>query len=161
MNKVTALWKGSQAIRVKPTLLSPTWRAEAVASGWHQGTAGRGREGTFCKWCYMMPGPRLTCMSEWPSLSRVRLIATPWTVARQAPLSMGYWSGLPFPSPGAYLYGKAWHQLLPRGEQTCGCQGGERVKEERIEISRCRLLHTGQTIRSYYIAQGAIFSVLW
>jgi len=31
--------------------------------------------------------------------------ATPWTVARQAPLSMGfprqeYWSGLPFPSPG-------------------------------------------------------------
>ena len=30
--------------------------------------------------------------------------ATPWTVARQAPLSMGfsrqeYWSGLPFPSP--------------------------------------------------------------
>ena len=32
-------------------------------------------------------------------------IATPWTVAFQAPLSMGfsrqeYWSGLPFPSPG-------------------------------------------------------------
>jgi len=30
---------------------------------------------------------------------------TPWTVARQAPLSMGfsrqeYWSGLSFPSPG-------------------------------------------------------------
>ena len=30
---------------------------------------------------------------------------TPWTVALQAPLSMGfprqeYWSGLPFPSPG-------------------------------------------------------------
>ena len=38
-------------------------------------------------------------------LSRVRLFATPWTVAYQAPLSMGfsrqeYWSGLPFPSPG-------------------------------------------------------------
>ena len=38
-------------------------------------------------------------------LSRVRLFATPWTVALQAPLSMGfskqeYWSGLPFPSPG-------------------------------------------------------------
>ena len=37
------------------------------------------------------------------SLSRVRLFATPWTVAQQAPLSMGfprqeYWSGLPFPS---------------------------------------------------------------
>ena len=38
-------------------------------------------------------------------LSRARLFATPWTVAHQAPLSMGfsrqeYWSGLPFPSPG-------------------------------------------------------------
>ena len=38
-------------------------------------------------------------------LSRVRLFATPWTVAHQAPSSMGfsrqeYWSGLPFPSPG-------------------------------------------------------------
>ena len=37
------------------------------------------------------------------SLSRVRLFATPWTVAYQAPPSMGfsrqeYWSGLPFPS---------------------------------------------------------------
>ena len=39
------------------------------------------------------------------SLSRVRLLATQWTVAYQAPPSMGfvrqeYWSGLPFPSPG-------------------------------------------------------------
>ena len=39
------------------------------------------------------------------SLSRVHLFATPWTVAHQAPLSVGfsrqeYWSGLPFPSPG-------------------------------------------------------------
>ena len=38
------------------------------------------------------------------SLSRVQLFATPWTVAYQAPPSMGlsrqeYWSGLPFPSP--------------------------------------------------------------
>ena len=39
------------------------------------------------------------------SLSHVWLFATPWTVAYQTPLSMGfsrqeYWSGLPFPSPG-------------------------------------------------------------
>ena len=38
-------------------------------------------------------------------LSHVRLFATPWTVAHQAPLSMKfsrqeYWSGYPFPSPG-------------------------------------------------------------
>ena len=35
----------------------------------------------------------------------VRLFATPWTVAYQGPLSMGfsrqeYWRGLPFPCPG-------------------------------------------------------------
>ena len=38
------------------------------------------------------------------SLSRVRLLATPWTAAHQAPPSMGfsrqeYWSGVPLPSP--------------------------------------------------------------
>ena len=37
--------------------------------------------------------------------SHVRLFVTPWTVARQAPLFMGfsrqeYWSGLPCPSLG-------------------------------------------------------------
>ena len=45
------------------------------------------------------------CVRE--SLSRVRLFATPWTAARQAPRSVGfsrqeYWSGLPFPSPGIF-----------------------------------------------------------
>ena len=45
---------------------------------------------------------RVVCVCE--SLSRVRLFAAPWTVAHQAPLSVGfsrqeYWSGLPFPSP--------------------------------------------------------------
>ena len=39
------------------------------------------------------------------SLTRVRLFATPRTVAHQAPLSMGfsrqeYWDGLPFLPPG-------------------------------------------------------------
>ena len=39
------------------------------------------------------------------SLTYVRLFASPWTVAHQAPLSMEfsrqeYWSGLPFPTPG-------------------------------------------------------------
>ena len=39
------------------------------------------------------------------SLIRVQLFVTPWAVAFQAPLSMGFsrqqdWSGLPFPSPG-------------------------------------------------------------
>ena len=39
------------------------------------------------------------------SLSCVRFFATPWNVAHQAPLSMGFsrqehWRGLPFPPPG-------------------------------------------------------------
>ena len=43
------------------------------------------------------------------SLSRVRLLATPWTAAYQAPPSMGfarqkYWSGLPLPSPIQYYW---------------------------------------------------------
>ena len=43
--------------------------------------------------------------SEVKLLSRVRLLATPWTAAYEAPSSMEfsrqeYWSGLPFPSPG-------------------------------------------------------------
>ena len=38
-------------------------------------------------------------------LSHVQIFETPWTVAHQAPLSVGfsreeYWSGLPFPPPG-------------------------------------------------------------
>ena len=41
-------------------------------------------------------------------LSRVRLFATLYTVAHQAPLSMQfsrqeYWNGLPFPTPGTFL----------------------------------------------------------
>ena len=41
--------------------------------------------------------------------SCVQIFATPWTVADQATLSMGfsrqeYCTGLPFPSPGDFLY---------------------------------------------------------
>ena len=42
------------------------------------------------------------------SLSRIRLLATPWIAAHQGPPSMGssrqeYWSGVPLPSP-IYIY---------------------------------------------------------
>ena len=45
------------------------------------------------------------CVSSSSSLSHVRLFETPWTAARQVPLSIGFsrqesWSGLPSPSPG-------------------------------------------------------------
>ena len=52
------------------------------------------------------------------SLSRVQLLATPWTAAYQAPPSMGfsrqeYWSGLPLPSPifSLYILFKSIHLL--------------------------------------------------
>ena len=39
------------------------------------------------------------------SLSHIQFFVIPWTIAHQAPLSMGFprqenWSRLPFPSPG-------------------------------------------------------------
>ena len=51
------------------------------------------------------PDPHLFSKMKVKSLSRIRLFGTPWTVAYQAPPSMGFsrqecWSGLPFPSPG-------------------------------------------------------------
>ena len=51
-------------------------------------------------------------------ISHVRLLATPWTAAHQAPPSMGfsrqeYWSGVPLPSPEAYT--KKHQNLLMEG----------------------------------------------
>ena len=48
------------------------------------------------------------------SLSRVRLLATPWTVAHQAPPSMGFsrqecWSGAPLPSPILWIVKPFFH----------------------------------------------------
>ena len=65
--------------------------------GWANGAVGRrGINMCTCALC-------VTCVCT-QSLGRFRLFATPWTVAHQAPLSMGfsrqeYWSGLPCPPP--------------------------------------------------------------
>ena len=50
-------------------------------------------------------------------LSHVRLLATPWTAAYQAPRSMGFsrqesWSGLPLPSPNRRATASKNHDLL-------------------------------------------------
>ena len=55
--------------------------------------------------CWALVGVPLRSPVVVYSSSHIQLSATPWTVACQAPLSMGfsrheYWSGLPFPSPG-------------------------------------------------------------
>ena len=54
----------------------------------------------------VLDGPDLTDGNAFPCFCQVSLdFVTPWTVAHQAPLSMGFsrqepWSGLPCPSPG-------------------------------------------------------------
>ena len=59
----------------------------------------------FCEVCIGGTNSILYMKVKVKLLSRVRLFATPKTVAYQAPMSMGfsrqeYWSGLPLPSPG-------------------------------------------------------------
>ena len=67
------------------------------------------------KWKIMLPrwhtDVKIACVLS--HFSRVRLSATPWTLARQAPLSMGfsrqeYWSELPCPHPGVTLISVCW-----------------------------------------------------
>ena len=60
-------------------------------------------------------------------LSCVQLFATLWTVAHQAPLSMGfsrqeYWSGLPFPSPE--------ESSQPRYRTLVSCIAGRRFSHQ-------------------------------
>ena len=60
--------------------------------------------------------PMATWLMCVKSLSRVRLFVTPWTVAHQAPLSVGfsrqeYWSGLLFPTPGESSWPRNWTGL--------------------------------------------------
>ena len=76
------------------------------------------------------------------SLSRVRLLVTPWTAAHQAPLSMGfsrqeYWSGVPLPSPEIVLDGVKLFSSIYRTSFTAsftrGCSIGYNLK--------CSLFH--------------------
>ena len=69
---------------------------------------GCGEKGALlqCWWeCKLVPLLwRIACTCVLSCFSRVQLFATPWTVAGQAPPSMGfsrkeYWSRLPLPSP--------------------------------------------------------------
>ena len=91
-------------------VLRPLGSQEAEMMGWisegEDGTSqGREREDISClssiSWGESVPIVKVKVKS----LSRVRLFATPWTVAYQASQSVGFsreecWSGLPLPSAG-------------------------------------------------------------
>ena len=85
--------------RIKGKISSQTRDALAVASG----TGKKKKMTSFIIRKHKCFQQRLGMKVK--SLSRVQLFVTPWTVAYQDPLSMGfsrqeYWSGVPFPSPG-------------------------------------------------------------
>ena len=77
----------------------PTWRRRIRSSLMEKEGRLRGR-------LYLLMRKNMgACVCVLSCFSRVQLCATLWTVAQQAPLSMGfsrqeYWSGLPCPSPG-------------------------------------------------------------
>ena len=86
-------------------------------------------------------------MCVFGELSHIRVFATSWTVACQAPLSMGfpreeYWSGVPLPSPEA-----AW-------------EAGLHVMHHSAKEKHCEL----HLLRDYYVpttvGYGLIFSSL-
>ena len=69
--------------------------------------------------------------------SYVQFFATPWTVAHQPPLSMGfpwqeYWSGLPYPPPG---------DLLEPG-----------IKSLALQADSLPLIHRGEAHCSLYLS---------
>ena len=75
------------------------------------------------------------------SLSRVQLFATPWTVAHQAPLSLGfprqeYWSGLPFPFSADFPYPeiKPWSPALQADSLPSAPSGKPRVMVGGVQI---------------------------
>ena len=92
--------------------------------------------------------PYSTCVCVLSHFSCVRLCATLWTIACQAPLSMGfskqeYWSGLPCPPPGDFL--------------------NPGIEPESLDVScidRYVLYHQRHLGSPHYIAQGAIFNIL-
>ena len=81
------------------------------------------------------------------SLSRVRLFEAPWTVAYQAPPSMGfsrqeYWSGVPFPSPGDLPNSgiEPWSPALQADALTSELPG-KLVAFQYIHISKDYMVH--------------------
>ena len=83
------------------------------------------------------------------SLSRVRLLATPWTAAHQAPPSMGfsrreYWSGVPLPSPVTCLVAIYCIQ-----QRTQICAPGQSLRNSKHGASSCP--HPGEAGQCWHL----------
>ena len=68
-------------------------------------------------------------------LSHVRLLATPWTAAHQAPVSMGFfrqecWSGVTLPSPSGQ---SSWSQLTCQPGRHC-LHGSVSAVQSRVRV---------------------------
>ena len=93
------------------------------------------------------------CVSA-QSLSHVRLFVIPWTVAFQAPLSMGfprqeYWSGLAFLQGIFSTQGLNPSLLYCRWILYCWATGGAllthwppQIPTKLITLSKCRMIHS-------------------
>ena len=94
------------------------------------------------------------------SLSHVRLFATPWTVACQAPQSMGFsrqecWSELPFPSPG-YLPDPGIEPRSP-ALQADALTSEPPVLPEHIEKQRHYFANKGPSSQGYGFSRGHVW----
>ena len=94
----------AKSLQSGPTLWSHKWQPTRLPCPWDSPGKNTGVG------CHFL----LQCMKgkvKVKSFSHVRLLATPWTTAYQAPPSIGfsrqeYWSGVPLPSPGHVLENK-------------------------------------------------------
>ena len=88
-----------------------TWIDGIGGAGWERGPRGRGYVCIYLQLIQFTVQPKPTQHFKAAlhvsvcTLSQICLFVTPWTTARQAPLSMEfsaqeYWSRLPFPPPG-------------------------------------------------------------
>ena len=73
------------------------------------------------------------------SLSRVRLLATSWTAAYQAPLSMGfsgqeYWSGVSLPSP--YIHTMDYYSAIKRDKVLIHAKTWRNLENMMIHLRR-------------------------
>ena len=111
------------------------------------------------------------------SLTHVRLLATPWATAYQAPLSMGfsrqeYWSGLPLPSPRTNLDNILKSRDITLPTKVCvvkatvfpvvmyGCESWTVKKAESRRIDACELWCWRRLLRVPWTARRSNQSIL-